>query len=117
MRVNAGLLSQWLQEKYGENEITEEQFSVEVDDFLGFGDLQTHRKYLEYAVTHGLIQQTSSGKYVAVPKNFLSPRQKLKLLREKNKLKQQQQEIEEAAKQFEDQIKEKQEQEKMELKK
>jgi hypothetical protein len=82
---NAYLLSQWLQEKFGEREFTDEQFMDEVEDFLGLADVRTQRKYLHFSLKYEQIERLESGYYRASPKMPLTPKMKLARLKGQNK--------------------------------
>lgn len=81
---NAVLLAECLKEQYGKEEFTESQIFEAVDEFLDFGDPTTAKKYLEYCLRKGQIEQQESGFFKATPHQPLTPRQKLARLRAKN---------------------------------
>ena len=83
---NAYLLSQYMEEKFGENEFDIEQFFEETEDFLGLGDNRTHQKYLEFCIRYNQITRKESGKFVATPNRPITPRMRLADIKNRRRL-------------------------------
>jgi len=78
---NCHLLAQWLEQKFGKSEFTEEQFKEELEELFGFASVKAKQEYLERALRFEQIQQVQSGNFIATPKAILTPKQKLAILR------------------------------------
>jgi hypothetical protein len=78
--TNVYILARILKAKYGDKEFTKKQFIDELIEDFRFTDARSHEKYFNCALQWNQIKQTENGNFIATPKPFLSPTQKMELL-------------------------------------
>jgi hypothetical protein len=84
--TNIYILARSLKALYGDGEFTKEQFVDELIEGFRFIDSRSHEKYLGYALQWKQIKQTESGNFIATPKPFLSPKERMLLLEKQKDL-------------------------------
>lgn len=78
--TNVYILARSLKALYGDGEFTKKQFIDELVESFRYSDARSHEKYLNLALQWKQVKQTENGNFIATPKPFLSPTERMLLL-------------------------------------